>query len=57
MDWGACDTQKVPYRRIEDYAVSMNKPKADQHGLVHDSQFDRKFEYVRSDTFIKLMVA
>lgn len=50
MDWNACDAEKVPYRRIEDYVASMTKPKADQHGLVYDSQFDLKFDHVRSDT-------
>ena len=48
LDWGACNTQKVPYHRIEDYVVSMTKPKADQHGLVYDSQFDLKFDVARS---------
>ena len=48
LDWNACDAQKVPYRRIEDYVASMSKPKADQHGIVNDSQFDQKFEIARS---------
>ncbi len=49
LDWGACNTQKVPYHRIEDYVVSMTKPKADQHGLIYDSQFDLKFDVARSE--------
>jgi len=49
LDWGACNTQKVPYHRIEDYVASMTKPKADQHGLVYDSQFDLKFDVARSE--------
>lgn len=48
MDWSDCDIEKVPYRRIEDYVASMTKPKADQHGLVHDLEFDKKFDVVRS---------
>lgn len=47
IDWNAVDTPKVPYRRIEDYVASMNKPKADQHGIVHDTQFNLKFLQAR----------
>ena len=47
LDWNGIDTPKVPYRRIEDYVASMKKPKADQHGIVHDTQFDLKFEIAR----------
>lgn len=54
VDWSDCDTEKVPYRRIEDYVASMTKPKADQHGLVHDLEFDKKFDVVRSAAKCKL---
>jgi len=54
VDWSDCDTEKVPYRRIEDYVASMTKPKADQHGLVHDLEFDKKFDEVGSAAKCKM---
>lgn len=57
LDWGACNIQKVPYHRIEDYVVSMTKPKADQHGLVYDSQFDLKFDVARSEANLSVTMS
>ena len=47
IDWHDSNAQPVPYRRIEDYVLSMNKPKADQHGITHDTQFAEKCAIAR----------
>lgn len=41
VDWALCDKPAAPYRRIEDYLVSVLKPKIKLHGVVSDPEFSQ----------------